>query len=119
MVHKKKIVLLGLMSRIPVPGVIWQTIHYLVGLQRLGCDVYYVEAHARTPTMLMQRHDEDASPKAADFIDRIMQRFDLHGRWAFHALHDDGRVFGMSDGQLKDLYKSAALIINLHGGTVP
>ena len=35
-------------------GVVWQTVHYLVGFQRLGFDVYYVEAHARTPSMLMR-----------------------------------------------------------------
>lgn len=117
LLHKKKIVLLGMMSRIPVAGVVWQTVHYLVGFQRLGYDVYYVEAHGCTPTKLMEREDEDGSAKAAAFIDRVMRRFDLGGRWAFHALHADGRYYGMTEGQLKDLYKSAALIINLHGGT--
>jgi hypothetical protein len=36
---KKKIVLLGLMSRMPVAGVVWQTVQYLLGFQRLGYDV--------------------------------------------------------------------------------
>ena len=43
---KKKIVVLGMMSRMPVAGVVWQTMQYLVGFERLGYDVYYVEAHA-------------------------------------------------------------------------
>src|SRR5262249_22846543 len=38
---------------------------------------------------------------------------------AFHALHDDGRCYGLSDVQLRELYRSADLIINLHGGTEP
>src|SRR2546429_559553 len=42
------------MTKIPVAGVVWQTAHFLVGLERLGFDVYYVEAHARTPTMFME-----------------------------------------------------------------
>mgnify|MGYP003579104465 CR=1 FL=1 len=33
----------------PVPGVIWQTLHYLLGFRRLGYDVAYVEAHAQNP----------------------------------------------------------------------
>ena len=45
------IVLLGIMTPMPVGGVIWQTIHYLVGLQRLGFDVYYVEDHGMSPSM--------------------------------------------------------------------
>lgn len=117
--HKPKIVLLGMMTRMPVAGVVWQTVHYLVGFQRLGYDVYYVEAHARTPSMLMERDEDDSSALAAAFIADVMKRFDLGDRWAFHALHNDGRCYGMTEGELKQLYNSAALLINLHGGTVP
>jgi hypothetical protein len=116
---RKKIVFLGMMTRIPVAGAVWGAMHYLIGLRRLGYDVYYVEAHARTPSMLMENDDDDSSALAAEYIDRVMRRFDLGDRWAFHALHDDGRCYGMSDTQLKELYRSAALLINYHGGTVP
>jgi hypothetical protein len=34
-------------------------------------------------------------------------------------LHDDGRCYGLSELQLKELYRSADLIINFHGGTLP
>ena len=90
--------------------------HYLVGLDRLGVDVFYVEAHARTPSMLMQRADDDASARASAFIGDVMHRFGFDGRWAFHALHDDGQVYGMSRPDLDRLYREADLIINLHGG---
>jgi ATP-binding cassette, subfamily B, bacterial len=113
------VVVLGMMSKIPVAGVIWQTVHYLVGLKRLGFDVYYVEAHARTPSMFMETENDDGSAKAATFIDGVMRRFGLEGHWAFHALHDNGSCHGMSIEQLQQLYRSAALIINLHGGTNP
>ena len=116
---KKKIVFLGMMTKIPVAGAVWGTIHYLVGLERLGYEVYYVEAHARTPSMFMETEEDDGSGKAAAFIQKIMERFGLGDRWAFHALHEDGRCYGMSQSQLKELYGSAALLINYHGGTVP
>jgi hypothetical protein len=116
---KKKIVFLGMMTKIPVAGAVWGTMQYLVGFQRLGYDVYYVEAHARTPSMLMERDDDDSSEKAAAFIDGVMRYFDLRDKWAFHALHDDGRCYGMTELQLNELYRSAALLINYHGGTVP
>src|ERR687893_2680033 len=107
------------MSKTPVAGVVWQTVHYLLGFRRLGYDVYYVEAHARTPSMLMEHEDDDSSVMAASFIAEVMRRFDLGDRWAYHALHADGRCYGLSEDQLKQLYRSAALLINLHGGTVP
>src|SRR5207247_3053270 len=45
----KRIVVMGFMGSMPIAGVIWQHIHYVVGLQRLGHDVYYIEDSARLP----------------------------------------------------------------------
>src|SRR4051812_49350041 len=76
--HRNKIVLLGMMSRMPVAGVVWQTAHYLVGLQRLGYDVYYVEASGHHPSsMLTSQRDDDRARKAAEFISGVMRRFGL------------------------------------------
>ena len=50
---RPRIVVLGMLSKMPVSGVVWQYLHYLVGLRRLGVDVFYVEAHARTPSSFM------------------------------------------------------------------
>jgi glycosyltransferase involved in cell wall biosynthesis len=115
----RRLVLLGMMAKTPVPGVVWQTLHYLIGFRRLGFDPYYVETHARTPSMLMESESDDSSQRAAGFIEEVMRRFDMGDRWAYHALHDDGRCFGLSDTRLRDLYKEAELVINLHGGTKP
>jgi len=107
------------MTKMPVAGVVWQTLHYLLGFERLGYDAYYVEAHGRTPSMLMAPADEDASGRAAAFIATIMRRYGLGDRWAFRALHKDGRCFGMTDARLRRLLTSAEMIVNLHGGTEP
>jgi GT2 family glycosyltransferase len=117
--RRREILVLGMMSRIPVPGVFWQTVHYLVGLRRLGFDVYYVEAHARTPSSLMDAKGDDGSARAAAVVDRVMRRFGLGRRWAYHALHDDGRCFGLQLSEVRRLYNDAELVLNLHGGTVP
>jgi GT2 family glycosyltransferase len=116
---RPKIVLLGMMTKMPVAGVVWQNLHYLLGFERLGCEAYYVETHARTPSMLMSSERDDSSALAAEFISAIMRRFGLSDRWAFRALHDDGGCFGMSELQIERLYGDADLIINLHGGTQP
>ena len=108
-----------MMSSIPVAGNTWSMIHYMVGLRRLGYDPYYVEAHGRTPSMLMSRVDDDSSALAAAFIDEVMTRFDFGDRWAFQALHEDGRTYGLSEAELARLYETADLIVNVHGSTVP
>src|SRR5579864_5506436 len=119
--HRPKVVVLGMMTKHPVAGVVWQTLHYLIGLQRLGYDAYYVEAgaHQPSPMLLPEGSLEDPSDAAAYFIDAQLRRFDLGDRWAFHALHSDGRCYGLSETELRHLYSSAALIINLHGATQP
>jgi hypothetical protein len=116
---RPKIVLLGMMAPMPVAGVVWQNLHYLLGFERLGFEAYYVETHARTPSMLMSNSEDDSSALAAEFIASVMRRFGLADRWAFRALHDDRRCYGMSELQLERLYGEAELLINLHGGTQP
>ena len=116
---RPKVVVLGMMTKMPVAGVVWQTMHYLLGFERMGYEAYYVEAHARTPSMFMVNDDDDASLAAAGFIGGVMDRFGLGDRWAFQALHSDGATYGLSQARLLRLYGEAALIINLHGGTLP
>ena len=116
---RPRVVVLGMLTKMPVAGVVWQTAHYLLGLERLGCDAFYVEAHGINPSAFCRSNDDPGTEAAADFIDRTMRRFGLADRWAFHALHDDGRVVGPAAGGLDELYRSAALIVNLHGGTTP
>jgi ATP-binding cassette, subfamily B, bacterial len=116
---KPKIVLLGMLSKIPLPGPAWLVGHYAVGFERLGYEVYYVEAHARTPTMFIRDESDDGSAKAARFVAGIAERFGLEDRWAFQAMHEDGHCYGMSAERLDRLYRDAALIVNMHGGTLP
>jgi GT2 family glycosyltransferase len=116
---KERIVILGFLSHFPVAGVAWQTIHYLVGFQRLGYDVYYVEAHGCTPGKLMQSETDDGPVRAAAYIQEILRRFDLESKWAYHALYPESRYFGLSEQQVKDLYRTAAVMINLHGSHIP
>ena len=56
-----KVVVLGMITKMPVGGVVWQVVHYLEGLRRLGYDPYYVEAHARTPSLFMDSESDDGA----------------------------------------------------------
>jgi ATP-binding cassette, subfamily B, bacterial len=116
---RPKIVLLGMLTRIPVAGVAWQVGQYAAGFERLGYEVHYVEAHARTPQMLMTHKGDDSAGKAARYIAEFAARFGLGDRWSFQALHDRGQSFGMSPEELDRVYRDAALIVNMHGGTLP
>ena len=116
---RKRIVVLGLITRMPVAGAIWQTLHYLLGLRRLGYDVYYVEAHGITPCTSWSIQGTTARPErrrssTACYVDSTSGTAGRITR-STTATAD----FGMSERRLKRLYGSADLLINLHGGTMP
>ncbi|MEO5904835.1 MAG: glycosyltransferase [Gemmatimonadaceae bacterium] len=108
---RKKIVVLGMMSRHPVAGMIWLTVQYLIGLRRMGYDVWYVEPQGGAPGQ--------NSSVEAEWLERVLRRFDLADRWAYDAVHGDGQCYGMSDTALRELIRSAHWIFNLHGSTKP
>jgi hypothetical protein len=116
--HRPKIVLLGMMTRMPVAGYVWLILQYLVGLRRLGCDPYYVEAHGVYPGMLMGGGGEPLGDRVTAFLDGALRPFGFGDRWAFHDV-DGGESYGMTRGRLAELYRSAALVVNVHGGTRP
>jgi hypothetical protein len=118
-VRPRRIVVLGMMTRIPVAGVVWQTAQYLVGLERLGFETWYVEEHGMNPSMFSQSPDDDGAARASAFLEDNLRRFGLERRWAYRAVHSDGRLYGLSEAELGRLYAEADLVINLLGSTVP
>jgi len=117
---RPKAVVLGLTSKMPLAGITLLTMQYVVGLRRLGFDVYYVEEHGKMPWLLMSPGRTDGAAVAAAFIDRLMRRFGLEeGRWAFISPHDRDQCYGVPDTALNTVFREAALVLNLHGGTIP
>jgi hypothetical protein len=116
MAKSKVIVVLGIMGCIPVAGtgVAWNTIQHLVGLRRLGYDVYYVEATGVWP--FNATTDDCTYP--VRYISTLLSCFGFQEKWAYVAAHSDGRCYGLSEWQVKELYTRADAIVNLFGGTV-
>src|SRR4051794_3160478 len=69
--------------------------------------------------MFMRDDDAEGPGRAVRYRAGIAERFGLADGWAFQALHEGGRCYGMSREELDRLYRDAALIINMHGGTLP
>ena len=112
----KVIVVLGIMGTMPVAGtgVAWNTIQHLVGLRRLGYEVYYVEATGVWP--FNASTDDCTFP--VTYISSLLSRFGFQDQWAYVATHSDGRCYGLSRPRLRELYARADAIVNLFGGTI-
>ena len=114
--QSQTILVLHLAGQYPLAGVAWQAIHYLVGLTKLGYDVYYIEDSGASP------YDPRAQSVVVDpsynvaFLRNTMERFGLGEKWAFWDLLND-KYHGLARERLQQLYREADALINLCGAT--
>src|SRR5436309_3228049 len=112
---KGKIIVFGILFWYPLAGVTYQFLHYLIGLRRLGYDPYYIEDSGR---WVYDPGLNDLSPEAGNNIAAVAPILEAHGfadRWAFRGNYPDGRCYGMTEGQLLQLYREADAFLNVTG----
>lgn len=113
---RKKLVVMGFMGSIPIAGVIWQHIHYIVGLQRLGHEVYYIEDSARLPYNPETFEINNSFDYAVKLLRQLATEFDFRNRWAFCARYlPDNPGAGLSLRKVQQLYRDADAILNVCG----
>jgi Glycosyl transferases group 1 len=113
---RKTILLLHLAGQVPLAGFAWQALHYMLGLRRLGHDVWYIEDSGAPP------YDPRRQAPGADcrynvaFLRNMMERFDLGDRWAYWD-RGAGEWHGLSGEAVRALYGKADALLNLSGAT--
>src|SRR5881398_2739782 len=113
---RKRIVVMGFMGSMPIAGVVWQHIHYVVGLQRLGHDVFFIEDSARLPYNPETFEVTDEFDYAAKVLARLARDFDFKNRWAFCARYLPGNPSaGLPLKKIRQLYREADAILNVCG----
>ncbi|MGH8093608.1 MAG: glycosyltransferase [Chthoniobacterales bacterium] len=113
---RKRIVVMGFMGSIPIAGVIWQHIHYIVGLQRLGHDVYYIEDSARLPYNPQTFDTSNDYSYAAKVLAQLAGEFGFENRWSFCARYLPGKpTAGLRLMKIQQLYLEADAILNVCG----
>jgi hypothetical protein len=113
---RKRIVVMGFMGSMPIAGVIWQHIHYIVGLQRLGHEVYYIEDSARLPYNPQTFEVNNEFDYAAQILAQLANEFDFERRWAFCARYLPGHpTAGLRLTKIQQLYLEADAILNVCG----
>ena len=113
--NKGTIIVFGILFWFPLAGVTFQFLHFLLGLRRLGYDVYYVEDSGR---WIYDPKLNDLSPDATGNLNAVVPVLEAHGfkdRWAFRGNYPDGRCYGMSEEQILRLYREADAFLNVTG----
>ena len=113
---KKTILVLHLAGQIPLAGIAWQALHYVLGLRRLGYDVWYIEDSGANPYDPRQQSIVEDCSYNVGFVKAMMERFDLGDRWAYWDAAKDV-VHGISKERLMALYGEASALFNLCGAT--
>ncbi len=120
MTSRLRIIVTGLIAQHPMlGGVTWDYLQYVVGLARLGHDVYYLEDSEQWPYNLdggASGNDwvaYDCTPNV-EYLAKIMSRFGLADRWAYR-FPIKSRWFGLSHKERRVVVESADLLINVSG----
>jgi hypothetical protein len=112
-----RIVLGSYMVRYPLGGMLSWVLQYLVGLQRLGHAVYFVEksGYANSCYDPFRNVMSDDCSYGVAILDGLGARFDLRDRWCFVDAHE--RYHGLSRDRVETVFKSADLFIDMgtHG----
>ena len=103
------------MGLYPVGGVAWDYLQYLIGLARLGHDVYYYEDTWSWPYHPVDKTYTSDGSYSAHYIGDFIRRYapQMSERW--HYLHLHEQAFGMSAPDFSDIAKTADLFLNISG----
>jgi hypothetical protein len=109
-----KIVLLHFAGQMPLAGIAWQAAHYLVALDKLGYEAWYVEDSGTNPYDPRAESVVMSCDYNVAYLRRVMERFGLGERWAYRCGVDE-TYHGLSRRGISELYGEADALINLCG----
>jgi hypothetical protein len=112
-----RLVILGMMGRCPYGGQTWLYLNWLLGLHRLGHEVWYVEDDATWPYDPIRETVTDDCSYALRHIAMSMERIGLADRWAFRLADRKGASWGLDEADLNDLYRNCDALLNIVGST--
>jgi hypothetical protein len=108
----------GMVAQYPVGGVSWDYLPYVIGLARLGHDVFYHEDTWCWPYHPLQKTMTDDGRYSASYLNNFFQRFapELAGRWHYLHLHETS--YGMRRTDFDEIARTADLFINVSGASM-
>jgi hypothetical protein len=114
MTSSLRIIVSGLIAQYPLGGVTWDYFQYVLGLARLGHDVYYVEDTGQWPYNPQESGVSEGCQFNVDYLGALMARYGLADRWAYR-FPWQAQWFGLSEGRRLDVLRTADLLINVSG----
>jgi len=111
-----RIVVLHFAAQMPLAGIAWQAMHYLLGIEQLGYEAWYVEDGGANPYDPWANSVVTGCDYNVASLRRMMDRYGFGHRWAYWDAPRDA-YHGLSRDRVEALYAGADGIINLCGAT--
>jgi hypothetical protein len=111
-----RIIVLGYLVRGPLGGLAWHHLQYVLGLAKLGHDVYFIEDSDDYPSCYDPSRGETGTDPSFGlaFAERAFSRLGLRERWAYHDAHR-ARWMGPCAERAQALCASADVVLNVSG----
>jgi hypothetical protein len=109
-----RIVVLGYLVRGPLGGIAWHYLQYVLGLRRLGHDVFFFEDSDDYPSCYDPvRNVTDADPAyGLAFAARAFDRLGLGARWTYYDAHRR-RWLGPAGAAARGICDTADVVVNV------
>ena len=110
-----RIIVSGLVAQHPVGGMAWHYLQYLVGLAKLGHDVYYHEDTWSWPYHPVENTHTESGQYSSSFIRDFLNQYapEMTERW--HYLHLHEHSYGMRRAEFDAVAQTADLFLNISG----
>src|SRR5262245_8078094 len=116
MTSSLRIIVTGLIAQYPLGGMTWHYLQYVLGLARLGHDVYYLEDTGASPYHPASGVVVADGTFSAGYLAGVMARYGLADRWTYRCCSRSGsQGFGLADGDRAEVIRSADLLLNVSG----
>jgi hypothetical protein len=112
-----RIIVAGMVAQYPLGGIAWDYLQYVIGLARLGHDVFYHEDTWCWPYHPRDNRMTNDARYSAEFLRNFFQRYapELAEHWHYLHLHDVS--CGMSRHDFDAVARTADLFINISGAS--
>ena len=115
--RKLRLVVLGMMGRCPFGGQTWLYLNWLLGLRKLGHEVWYIEDDTVWPYDPERDSITDDCSYAVRHIASCMERIGSPDTWGFRAAYRAEECYGITGAQLDELYRTCDALLNIVGAT--
>lgn len=112
------IVVVGTLACDPYAGMAWMNLQIVLGLLRLGHNVYYFETTSAWPYNPLLSTRVDNTDYSIPYLAKLMEDFGIPRRWAYRAsFSKEKEWFGLSKPKAEELLANADLVFNVSGAT--